>query len=71
MSLSVKFNKSSAHYLDIAKDPYMIGASLAFAACALPFSPVISATAVAAPFAYAGVGAVCRAAGFGLELAGQ
>lgn len=71
MALSEKFNKYSKHYLNIAKDPYMIGGSVAFAACTIPFNAVVSATAIAAPIVYAGVGVVCRAAGYGLQLAGR
>lgn len=71
MVLSEKFNRYSNHYFGIAKDPYVIGASLALAALALPFSTAASALAVAAPIAYACAGAACRAASCGLEMSGR
>lgn len=71
MALSNRFNNYSKHYLGIARDPHLIGGSLAFAACALPFNAVVSATALAAPILYAGVGAVCRVAGTGLGMMGR
>lgn len=71
MTLSETFNSYSTHYFKIARDPYLIGASVAFAACALPFSTVVAAAAISAPVVYAGVGAACRASSYGLQLSGR
>ena len=67
MSLSEKFQKYAKHYYSIAKDPYFIGVAAVFAVCALPVSATASAVSIAAPLAYAGVGAICQLTGHGLH----
>ena len=71
MNLSETFQKYAKHYYNIAKDPYFIGIAAVFAVCALPVSATASAIGIAAPLAYAGVGAICQLTGIGLHAFGR
>ena len=71
MKLSEMFKASATHNFKIAKDPWMLGLCLTFAACAFPFSTSVAAYGIAAPLAYAGLGAGCKLAGMGLKKLGK